>query len=684
MRHLKSLVLILVGIGIFQFSDAQTSTKSTTQKVEKKADDITGYSWRKNKKLAKKSLKKGNYYDAVQYLEAGYTKKPKKKYFAENLGKAETELRNYADAAKWYKVLVDRDSVKHKKPQYSLGYANSLKNMGKYDEATAYYKQFVRYSKDNEKSAEAKKYAKRENEGAKKGVYLRDSVEKRDFKAKLSALNNEGATKFGTAFKDDNTMYYSSLNTNNMKTENGIKKYTEFARIYKATRNGKDWSLGVAISDNINAEGKHIMNPAFNENGDVMYYNECTQNATGKMQCKIMYSKMVNGIWEKGESVSASINDGFSDNITPAVGKNKEGENVLFFASNRNIEKGYDLYMAKIANDGSVEKPRNMGSAVNTKMDEKSPFYDPATGTFYYSSNGRINIGGFDVYKTALDNGGEWLDPENAGLPINSSADDLYFTLNRKGTKGAVSSNRTTTDGAKTTYDNLYLLETTKVFLAVRGNIYEVEGEGKALANDVVIELKDEKNGDILQSTKITDGTFVFPLTQNLYYNLYTQKSGYLNSEVSFNTEGKEETDTLSFDLFVKKKAEVNPLIGRIIGRVYYDYDKSKLRADALDSLKKVEDIMKQYENYIIEVGGHTDSKGSEAYNEGLSLRRADAVANYLIYDKKLPKSRFVLKPYAFSQPAAPNTYPDGKDNPEGRALNRRTEFKIIEEIKKQ
>jgi hypothetical protein len=93
-------------------------------------------------------------------------------------------------------------------------------------------------------------------------------------------------------------------------------------------------------------------------------------------------------------------------------------------------------------------------------------------------------------------------------------------------------------------------------------------------------------------------------------------------------------------------------------------------------------DIMNQFPNMIVEVGAHTDGKGTEAYNVALSQRRADAVMNYYIYEKKVNKKRLVAKAYGTSQPVASNTTPDGKDNPDGRAMNRRTEFKLIGELK--
>ncbi|MGQ4659994.1 OmpA family protein [Lysobacter sp. F6437] len=110
---------------------------------------------------------------------------------------------------------------------------------------------------------------------------------------------------------------------------------------------------------------------------------------------------------------------------------------------------------------------------------------------------------------------------------------------------------------------------------------------------------------------------------------------------------------------------------------VNFDFDKSTLRPDAVAILSEAVQILQRYPDLKVEVAGHTDSKGTDAYNQALSERRATAVYDYLT-SNGIDASRMVgPNGYGESRPIAPNTNPDGSDNPEGRAQNRRTELNV-------
>jgi len=118
-----------------------------------------------------------------------------------------------------------------------------------------------------------------------------------------------------------------------------------------------------------------------------------------------------------------------------------------------------------------------------------------------------------------------------------------------------------------------------------------------------------------------------------------------------------------------------------VLKGVLYEFDSDKLTASAkttIDTTLLV--LMLEQPGIIVQISSHTDSKGKESYNKNLSNRRAKSVVNYLI-DKGIPPNRLQYKGYGESKPIAPNTNSDGSDNPEGRRLNRRTEFLVVGEI---
>lgn len=634
--------------------------------------------WRKDKKMAKKLLKKGDADAAMPYLEAGATKKPKKKFFPENLAIADFKARDYRNANKWWKVLVNMDSVKQKHPAYIYQYALTLKYLGQYEQAMAYFARFKKLAKDDDEGNEMKRQASRESQGCEKGIFFRDSVPNPAFKVKLLDANiNQPSSDYSPKLRDG-ALYYST-----MRGDSGHV----LSRIFKSMKQGRGWANGDMISDDINVSGQQVGNPAFTQDGSTMYYTLCQPAEMHTSKCQIYFSKIAEGVWGKGQSIGAAVNDPLYSNTEPAVGQNKDGEDVLYFASDRNPGKGMDLFSAKLNPDGTAGKPRSVGPMINTKGDEATPYFDFKTKTLYFSSNGQINIGGMDVYKATWDANGEWMEPENLGMPVNSSVDDKGFYINERNTFGFMVSNRAGGFGLKseTCCDDIYQVETTHLFLAVKGNAYEEKDGNREPASSGLVVLYDEHNGTEMGSYNLINGGFFFDLEPKRYYKLLLRKDNCYDAVSSFNTMENAESDTMKYDLFLKHKPEPvneNPLIGRTIGRIYYDYDQSKLRPDARDSLRKIMDILNQFPNMVVEVGAHTDGKGTEDYNLALSKRRAEAATNYYIYEKKVNRNRLVPKWYGTSQPVAPNTTPDGKDNPEGRAQNRRTEFKFVGELK--
>jgi outer membrane protein OmpA-like peptidoglycan-associated protein len=108
---------------------------------------------------------------------------------------------------------------------------------------------------------------------------------------------------------------------------------------------------------------------------------------------------------------------------------------------------------------------------------------------------------------------------------------------------------------------------------------------------------------------------------------------------------------------------------------ILFDFDKSDIRAEAAVALTAAADIIRASAKGPVRIDGHTDSKGAPAYNQTLSSNRAQSVKTWLVENGGLAKVKFVLKGLGATKPAAPNTKPDGSDDPAGRQLNRRVEI---------
>jgi outer membrane protein OmpA-like peptidoglycan-associated protein len=108
---------------------------------------------------------------------------------------------------------------------------------------------------------------------------------------------------------------------------------------------------------------------------------------------------------------------------------------------------------------------------------------------------------------------------------------------------------------------------------------------------------------------------------------------------------------------------------------VLFDFDKATIRPQAGAALKNVAAVLKDKAKGPVRIEGHTDAKGSDAYNQNLSVRRADAVRQWLVEKEGLKGAKITTQGFAAKNPVAPNTKPDGSDNPEGRQRNRRVEI---------
>jgi len=301
----------------------------------------------------------------------------------------------------------------------------------------------------------------------------------------------------------------------------------------------------------------------------------------------------------------------------------------------------------------------------------------------YFSSNGLINVGGRDVFK-ANGSGSRFSNAENLGFPVNSSVDDHYFVIAPNENYGYFVSNRPGIIALKseTCCDDIFRYDwIRRIKLAVTGNVY-VEKNGEKIAVDkamVSMYMTENQTNEILMETDTLKKRerYFFDLTQDREYKLIAEKEGYLSDRSVINTFDKTESDTLVVDLFLKLIEKEKSFI---LQNIYYDYDQATLRTASKSTLDSLVLFLKENPAIIVELGAHTDNKGDDEYNKKLSQKRAESVVKYLI-TAGLSKDRLIAKGYGETNAIAQNENPDGSDNPEGRQLNRRTEFTIKGEL---
>ncbi len=322
----------------------------------------------KSKRLGKQLFDHGSIYNGLKYYEAALSKKPKKTFINQPLADGYFLVRDYARANKYYKTLVELDSVKHKNLFALYQYALTEKYLGNYETSKALFGKFISLSKSNDQFAEQRRNANKEVQGCDLAISFRDSKDLRTYKTQLlSADINQPFTDFSPFLKDPNTFYFGSWVSDKMVLENKREKYATFSRIYKAIKKGNTWGKVEEARGEVNSVQAHTGNASFSTDGNTMYYTQCIQNDMMQMHCDVYKSTHGSNGWAKGEKLS--INTDAFTTTQPAVGKNETNEDVLYFASDRNTGKGMDIFYAKINADGSLEKAQALGGSVNTTGD---------------------------------------------------------------------------------------------------------------------------------------------------------------------------------------------------------------------------------------------------------------------------------------------------------------------------
>ncbi|MEI6312959.1 MAG: OmpA family protein [Bacteroidota bacterium] len=660
-------------------------SKSTATVTEAKVDkvndvELSKLKWKKKRKLGDLSMAKSYYFDAVDYYQSSLSDKPKKYKLLWRLAEANLYSRNYTAAANYYNQLSQTKKGLKKFPitKYKQGIA--LKEAGNYTAAKDTLNSFVNQFSKVDAVLALKRFARKEIAG----IEMLDTLALRKpmFRmVPIGAAINSGYEEFAPFIKG-NKMYYTGRITDNMNDLRQNKAKKSYYTLFESSNNVSDWTFGVPNLEPISKQMADVKDAYISPDGKFMYYTRTAEGLKGVVQSKIFVSENDGNGWGVGRPLNENINDVTSNSKQPMITTTADGKEVLYFASNRITGKGgYDIYYAVKGETGEFGRPKSAGGTINTSGDEVTPFFENSTNTLYFSSNGHLGLGGYDVYSATLNTDGtEWSEASHLGVEVNTSADDYYFRPNVTNGIAYMASNRLGGQAVKcaTCTDDIYMVKLLKGNVIVMGTVNEEVNGISSSSKDAVVELYNADNNIKIGETTVTEGRFSFDVEKennNIY--LSSVKKDFEPAKVTLNI-GDYKEESMITNLTLKRNFTY---VGTKIGTVFFDYDQFRLKPDAPDTLNKVVAFMKQFPNYVVQIGGHTDDIGPDVYNDSLSQKRANAVARYIL-SKDIDNSIVSVKAFGKTSPIAPNKTPDGKDNPDGRALNRRVEFIVIGEKK--
>lgn len=581
-----------------------------------------------------------------------------------------TSLRLYKDfrgAEAWYALAQNFED-----PKYVLAsfyYGESLRANQKFTDAIGAFESFLKkYKFTDAYSATAK------TEIASCNFALYETRYPRLYKfSKLYNQINDKGSNYTPTLADHNFYFTSSrpvsvgnkteiMNHSDKVNSKIAKKETPYINaIYEASGDPQEQSALVKRIG-VLEPGRESAAPAFHPNGRVMYLTSWTAKGNRKIY-EVNISKGTGNTWSAPKLLGPEINVNGFNSMQPFV--TKDGKYLVFSSDRPGGFGKYDLWYCALRPDGTMGQSSNMGNIINSKENEEAPYYNYKTKRLLYSTDGKVGMGGLDFYESEGDFG-HWTEPRNLGYPFNSSKDDAYFTpLNDNDTEGYISSDR----------ESLCCLEifhVKKEFITVQGVLLDCKND-KSLSGALVTLM------DSTQELKMTvgnDGRYTFRVNSNRELKVRAEKKGYFTKTLSYNYDELAKMDTLVNPKLCLAPIPVNPTV---LKGILYDFNSAELNPLSEAILDDLYKTLTDNKSMEIELSAHTDNIGTAVYNLDLSERRARSCVDYLIR-KGISASRMTSKGYGFSRPVAPNQFANGKDNFQGRQLNRRTEFQITKQ----
>lgn len=378
-------------------------------------------------------------------------------------------------------------------------------------------------------------------------------------------------------------------------------------------------------------------------------------------------------IWSKLENLGPNVNTKDGWEAQPTL--SPDG-NTLYFATWREGSQLTDIYFSTREADGTWSRAKPVPGPINSEGHDKAPFIHQDSETMYFvstTSTARPGAGGTDIFYTRKDEQGNWIEPKNIGVPINSAGDEVGLVVSTDGHLAYYTSRNAKSEGFDIYYFELYEEARPQKVKFYKGTVTDAKGEP---VKDAVVEIsyKDSKenikfhiNGD--------DGKFAAIINvdegEEQDVIISVKKEGY-----SFDTQLIKAEDLESEEVFMPaKKMEIDTIkVGKAftIENILFATDSYELSSDSKFILDQFVKFLNENPSVKVSIQGHTDDVGNDASNKILSANRAKATMDYLI-SQGVTASRLKSEGFGETKPKLPN------NSEVNRAKNRRTDFFITD-----
>jgi outer membrane protein OmpA-like peptidoglycan-associated protein/tetratricopeptide (TPR) repeat protein len=525
---------------------------------------------------------------------------------------------------------------------------------GKYEEANKLYQKSYQYAQSQpQKNVSIKGLAicKFGMEGMKNPLDIKPE-------RLPDVINARKLQYFAVLSADEEEMYFTARDGDDPRADEdilrSIKKDSIWQTPEKVTELNTKSNEGTCT---ISADGRTIIFTVCENSGRQVYGS-----------CDLFISEKQGDKWSEPKNMGNLINtkDWETQASLSADGK------TLYFVSTR--QGGYgrsDIWKSTCNDRGVWSAPQNLGDKINTAGEENSPFIHVNGKTLFFASDIHLGFGGFDLFKTEIDETEEkgWKKPENLGYPINTHTDQHSLFVTTDGKTAYYSDLKIgQRDIIKSEIYKFEMPEEIEITVSryIRGTVYDAKTKEKLGAS---VDLYNLTNKTIQSSVKSDprNGKYLFVLNEGSNYALNVNKEGYLFQSLAFDySTGTGENVTV--DIYLEKAEKGSKVV---LNNIFFDTDKWDLKGDSKTELDLVMKYLQTNPKIKVQISGHTDDIGDKTYNQKLSEQRAASVVQYLI-DEGIPKEQLDTKGFGEAKPQVPNS------SPENKAKNRRIEFEIL------
>ncbi|MEZ4811738.1 MAG: OmpA family protein [Allomuricauda sp.] len=647
LKRILILFIVVSGSMVRMIAQDSIPEKQITRTLEKADERYREYSFSPAIDIYKKVLDKG-------FTSPDLLKK---------LGNSYYFNAKYKDAADIYKKL-EETYPDEMEVEYVFRYAQSLKSVGNYEEASRLMEEFktmTSYTGDFDEDYLTKI---EENSGR--------------YDVKLFGYNSK-YSDFAASFYEQGLIFASDRDTGNLARYRHTWNSRDFLDLYKVNADSISKDNVVKLSGDVNTR-LHESTSVVTKDGTTMYFTRNNfldgkkyKDQEGIIRLKIYSAELVNGVWTNVTELPFN-NDAYSV-AHPML--SPDGKKLYFVSDMPGTLGESDIFMTEIIGDGTYGPIVNLGNNINTKARETFPFITK-DGVLYFSSDGHQGLGGLDVFATKIAFDDYDQPVVNVGRPINGANDDFAFIIDSDSKKGYFSSNR---EGGVGDDDIYEFVEKEPLVLdciqPITGTVRDrISNEVLASATVMVI---DEENNEVSSTITDSKGNYVLQLDCSKGNFVRASRDGYVPAEEYLNRSyGKPRI----IDFYLERDLVTGGFgddLAKLLqlSTIYFDLNKYNIRPDAEVEIQKVIVAMEKYPSLKIKVNSHTDSRGNDAYNLWLSQKRAESTVNYMV-SKGISPDR--LQGEGFGETRLVNECINGvRCSEENHQLNRRSEFIIFE-----